>query len=71
LYKTDAFYLSKVQVSYDLSDQLKKKGFVNELGVYVSGFNLLTVSPEREVLDLNVGSAPQTRLFNVGVKAVF
>jgi hypothetical protein len=41
------------------------------LGVYVSGFNLLTVSPEREVLDLNVGSAPQTRLFNVGVKAVF
>jgi hypothetical protein len=71
LFKTNAFYLSKVQVSYDLSGQLKKKGFVNELGVYVSGFNLLTISPERDVLDLNVGSAPQTRLYNVGVKAVF
>jgi hypothetical protein len=71
LYKTDAIYLSKVQVSYDLTSQLKKKGFINELGVYVSGFNLLTVSPEREVLDLNVGTAPQTRLFNAGVKAVF
>jgi hypothetical protein len=60
-----------VQVSYDLTSQLKKKGFINELGVYLSGFNLLTVSPERDVLDLNVGSAPQTRMFNAGVKAVF
>jgi TonB-linked SusC/RagA family outer membrane protein len=71
LYKTDAFYLSKVQVSYDLSGKLGKKSLVHELGVYVNGFNLLTVSPEKDILDLNVGNAPQTRMYNVGAKASF
>ncbi|MEI6948140.1 SusC/RagA family TonB-linked outer membrane protein [Paraflavisolibacter sp. H34] len=71
MYSRNAFDLSKVQVSYDLSGQLKSKKIVRELGVYVSGFNLLTLSPERDVLQLNVGSAPQTRLFNLGAKATF
>jgi hypothetical protein len=71
LYQTNAFNLTKVQVSYDLSGQLGKKGFIRELGAYVSGFNLLTISPESEIMQLNVGSAPQTRLYNLGVKASF
>ncbi|HEY1113552.1 MAG TPA: SusC/RagA family TonB-linked outer membrane protein [Chitinophagaceae bacterium] len=71
LYKTNRFDLSKVQLSYDLTGALKKKGFVRELGAYVSGFNLLTLSQERELMEMNVGSAPQTRLYNLGVKALF
>jgi hypothetical protein len=71
LYSTNRFDLSKVQISYDLTGQLKKKGIIHELGAYVSGFNLLTISPERDIMQLNVGSAPQTRLYNMGVKAVF
>lgn len=71
LYKRDAFDLAKVQISYDLTRMLKRDGLVHELGVYVSGFNLLTISPQREILELNIGSAPQTRLFNLGVKAAF
>lgn len=71
LYKTNRFDLGKVQVSYDLTGMLKRKTIVQELGVYVSGFNLLTIAPERSVLEMNIGSAPQTRLYNVGVKALF
>ena len=41
------------------------------LSAFVSGANLLTISGEREVLELNVGSAPQTRYYNIGVKATF
>lgn len=71
LYKTNRFDLAKVQVSYDLSGVLGAKKFVKELGVYVSGFNLLTLSAEREIMEMNIGSAPQTRLYNLGVKALF
>src|SRR5690606_1299036 len=71
LYSTDRFDLAKVQVSYNLPKGLFAKSFVNEIGVYINGSNLLTVSSEREVLELNVGRAPQNRFFNLGVKAIF
>lgn len=69
IYKTNRFDLGKVQLSYDLGSQLK--GRVRELGIYVSGANLLTLSPNRDILELNVGSAPQTRFYNIGIKALF
>lgn len=71
MYSTNRFDVAKVQVSYDLSKHLSKKAFVQELGVYVTGFNLLTVFPERDIMQLNIGSAPQTRLYNAGIKAAF
>ncbi len=71
IYSTSRFDLSKVQITYDLTDLLKMKSFVRELGVYVNGFNLWTFSENRETLELNVGSSPQTRFFNLGVKALF
>lgn len=71
IYKTNRFDLTKVQVTYDLTEALKMKSFVRELGVYVNGFNLLTVSENREIMERNVGNAPQTRMFNLGVKALF
>ncbi|WP_315823595.1 SusC/RagA family TonB-linked outer membrane protein [Paraflavitalea speifideaquila] len=71
LYKNNRFDLAKVQVSYDLSSILGARKFVKELGVYVSGANLLTISAERQLMETNVGSAPQTRFYNLGVKALF
>ncbi|RDV17190.1 SusC/RagA family TonB-linked outer membrane protein [Pontibacter diazotrophicus] len=71
LYSTNRFDLAKVQVSYDLPERILQNTFIHEWGVYLSGSNLLTVSPEREVLELNVGSSPQTRFYNFGVKALF
>ncbi|MDI9866773.1 SusC/RagA family TonB-linked outer membrane protein [Flectobacillus sp. DC10W] len=71
MYSTNRFDLAKVQISYDLTDILKMKSFVRELGVYVNGFNLLTFAQNREILELNVASSPQTRFFNLGVKALF
>ena len=71
MYSTDRFDLAKVQVSYNLPKGLFAKSFVNEMGVYINGSNLLTLSSEREALELNVGRAPQNRFFNLGVKAIF
>ena len=71
IYQTNRFDLAKVQISYNLNSMLSDKSFVRELGVYVNCFNLLTGSRNREILEMNIGSAPQTRLVNVGIKALF
>ncbi|WP_293783204.1 SusC/RagA family TonB-linked outer membrane protein [uncultured Pedobacter sp.] len=71
LYSTNRFDLSKVQLSYQFPANLFRNGFVRELGIYASGMNLLTIAPEREILELNVNTSPQTRFYNLGVKALF
>lgn len=71
MYSADRFDLSKVQLSYTISDKLLKRKFLKELGIYVAGFNLLTVAKEREIMEMSFGGSPQTRLYNLGVKAMF
>lgn len=71
MYSTDRFDLAKLQVSYTFPESVNVGGFFNELGVYVNGSNLLTFGPNREILETNIGSAPQNRFFNLGVRAQF
>ncbi|RNI27045.1 SusC/RagA family TonB-linked outer membrane protein [Rufibacter latericius] len=71
LYSTNRFDLAKIQISYSLPTTILKKSFLREWDVYLSGANLLTISPEREVMELNVGNSPQTRFYNFGLKASF
>ncbi len=71
LYSTNRFDLAKIQVSYGLPTSFLKKSFLREWDVYLSGANLLTISPERKVMELNVGSSPQTRFYNFGLRASF
>lgn len=71
LYKTDRFNLAKVQITYDLPKQLFQKTFVQGISAYVSGANLLTISKEREILEMSIGTAPQTRFYNIGLKVDF
>ncbi len=71
LYKTDRFDLAKIQITYDLPQSILHNTFIRNLSAYVSGANLFTFSKERKHMEMNVGSAPQTRFYNIGVKAVF
>ncbi len=71
-YKTDRIDLAKVQLTYDFNDEMfKNNKVVRGLSVYASGSNLLTIAPEKELLEMNIGSAPQSRFYNVGVKVQF
>jgi len=70
-YSTDRFSLNKVQITYDLPERILRKSFIHELSAYVSGSSLLTISKERKVLETNVGSAPQTRYYDLGIKMSF
>jgi TonB-linked SusC/RagA family outer membrane protein len=70
-FKDNAFNLSKVQLTYSLPDKLLKGSFVKGLNLYVNGSNLLLVSENKDIMELNIGTSPQARYFSLGIKAVF
>ena len=71
LYKTDMLNLSKVQLTYNFSQKLLHKTFVNDLLLYVSGSNLLTISKNRDIMELTVAGTPQFRNYTLGIRAKF
>lgn len=71
MYKTNRFDLAKIQLTYDFPAKMLRGKLVHALSVYASGANLLTVSKEREYFETNIGSAPSTRFYNLGVKVTF
>ena len=72
MYSTDRIDLAKVQLTYDMPQSvLRNNKVVKGFSAYVSGSNLLTIAHEWKHMITNVGSAPQTRFYNLGVKVVF
>ena len=71
MFDADRLNLSQVQLTYDVPETVLQGTFVNGISLYVSGYNLLTLSKEREHFEMNVGSAPQTRFYNIGVRGTF
>lgn len=72
IYSTSRFDLAKVQLTYDFPKNLfGSKSIVKGASIYVSGNSLLTIAKEREILEMSIGSAPQTRFYNLGVKVAF
>jgi TonB-linked SusC/RagA family outer membrane protein len=70
-YSTNAVNLAKIQLTYTFSEKSFKGAAIKGLNLYVSGSNLLTISENKDVMELNVGRTPQTRYYNFGIKAVF
>ena len=62
------FNIRKIQLTYDFPAEMWKGKVVKALSVYLNGNDLFTISKEHKLMDLNVGSAPQTRFYNLGVK---
>lgn len=71
LYKTDQFNLSKVQLTYNFTSKVVNNGLFKDLGIYVSGGNLVRFSKNRDVLDMTVAGTPQFRYYNAGLRAKF
>ena len=70
LYSTDRFNLRKIQLTYDFPKSMMGK-VVKDLSIYLNGNDLLTISKNRKIMETSVGYAPQTRFYNLGVKATF
>jgi len=70
-YSTNRFNISKVQLTYTFPGSFLKTSFVKGLKIYASGNDLLTISRNRKVMELNIGSMPQVRFYNFGIKGEF
>lgn len=71
MYSTDRFNISKVQLTYEMPSHLLEGTCVKGLLFYVNGANLLTIAENKSTLDLNVGTNPQLRYYNLGFSANF
>ncbi|MCQ2200530.1 MAG: SusC/RagA family TonB-linked outer membrane protein [Bacteroidales bacterium] len=70
-YKTNRFNIAKVQLTYDFASSLFEGTPIKGAQVYVSGFDLLTISKERKWMETTVNYMPQSRFYNLGVKVSF
>jgi TonB-linked SusC/RagA family outer membrane protein len=70
-YSTDRFNISKVQLTYTLPKKILNSSFIKNVDVYVSGSDLLMISKNKKIMELNVGTTPQTCFYNLGIKAEF
>lgn len=79
LHKTDYIRLKSVELGYTLPSEFTKKFAVQNFRLYVSGFNLLTYSPDMKDFDPETpegsnGSGytyPQSKVMNFGVSITF
>jgi TonB-linked SusC/RagA family outer membrane protein len=71
MFKNNRFNLNRVQLTYDFNQEMFKNSIVHGLSVYVLADNLLVVSKERRLMETNIGTAPQYRFYNLGIRASF
>ena len=70
-YSTDAVRLNKVQLTYTLPQSLFAGKLIKGASIFMSGSALLTIAKERKYMEMNVGSAPQTRCYTNGADIAF
>ncbi|MFR9499777.1 MAG: SusC/RagA family TonB-linked outer membrane protein [Rikenellaceae bacterium] len=71
IYDNNRFDLAKVQLTYDISQEVLRSKLLSNLSLYVAGYNLLTIAKEKELFETNYYGAPYTQFVNFGVKATF
>lgn len=69
MYDRSQFSLSALQLSYNF--KMKENIAIKGLQAYLRGSNLLMIAKDKKILELNVGSAPQNRVFALGLVATF
>lgn len=71
MYSTDRFDIDKIQLTYDFPKSIIHGPIVKGLQLYLSADDLVTFGKNREILERNVGSAPQSRFYNFGAQVTF
>ncbi len=71
LYKDNFFRVGRVQLTYAIPESVTSKLRMKHLSFYVDASNLLTVSKQKKIKELVVGSEPSYRSFSLGVKTMF
>jgi len=70
LYKNNSFVVPTMQLTYHLSGK-NKSSFLKESRIYVRANNALVLGENKRYTELNVGSAPKTKNFAIGLVTSF
>lgn len=71
MYSTNRFDIDKIQLTYDFPAKLFYGPVVKGIQLYVSADDLVTFGKNRKIMEMNVGSAPQSRFYNIGAQITF
>ena len=71
IYDNSFFNINRAQLTYELKDQVCDNLGVNALSFNLQGTNLLQISKNRDIRQLNIGGAPQFRAYTLGARVSF
>jgi hypothetical protein len=71
MYSTNSFNIDRVQLTYELPGKFNKKLRVKESSIYIDGTDVLRISKNKDILNLNVGGQPFYSSFSMGLKVMF
>lgn len=71
LYKDNYFTLDRVQLTYNVPDNVAGILKMKHLNFYVNASNILTISKYKNIRELRTGAEPYLRSFSIGVKTMF
>ena len=73
LYSASRVNMGRIQLTYDFNTEMfgSASKIVKGLQLYVNANDLFMIAGERKHMEMNVGSAPQTRSFTLGAKVQF
>ena len=71
MYDNSFFEVKRVQLTYEFTDKVCQKLKMQNLSVNVAGSNLLELSKNSDVRQLNIGGNPQYRYFTLGLRTSF
>ena len=71
LYKDNFFTLDRVQLTYDVPENIAGALKMKHLNVFANASNLFTISKFKDIRELRIAAEPYLRSFSVGVRAMF
>ena len=70
-YKNNYFTLNRMQLTYEMPENICAKIAMKKLSIYLSGSGLATFSKKKSIQDLSWNGEPQYRYFTLGVRTMF
>jgi hypothetical protein len=70
LYKNSSFVIPTMQLTYHFSGS-DKSSFLKDSRIYVRAINALVLGENKKYTELNIGSAPKTKNFTIGLVTSF
>ena len=71
MYDNSYFDIRRVQLTYELGENICRKLKMEALSVNIAGVNLLRIAENKEYQQLNIGYEPQFRYYTIGLRTSF